>query len=145
MATSHHFTVQVGSAPTWVDLPIGTFIEGFRQAKKKEIRQIPIARGGINVADRKWAPAVLEVIVEIFEDDMTTAENTLQTTIANVETYEGSEIVIYDEEVGVVAYQWTYDELNEIEVIQAAYAKGHMITARLYLDLLTEPYLAGTL
>jgi hypothetical protein len=144
MATSDHFTIQVGEIGAWVDLPIGSYIEGFRQARKKEIRMIPLAHGGINVADRKWAPTVLEVIVELFEDTMRVAEDNLQTIITNIEANEGKRIQIYDEETSAAAYVWDYDELNEIEVAHVAYAKGHRINARFFLDLLVKPYLAGT-
>jgi len=144
MATSPFFTVRVGSGSPWTELPIGTYVEGFRHQKKKNIRQFPLGHGGVNVADRKYMPGVLEVVVEIFETaGMNTAATEFKTVLSNLEDNEGNLLQVWDEEIGAVAWQWTYDEVNDYEVDMVTYTKGKKLTCRFYLDLLAAPYFSG--
>ncbi len=144
MATSPFFTVRVGAGSPYTDLPIGTYIEGFRHQRKKDIRQIVLGHGGVNVADRKYMPAVLEVVVEIVETaGMNNAAVEFKAVLSDLENNEGEEIQVYDEEHGVVAWQWTYDEVNDYEVDIVTYTKGKKLACRFYLDLLWKPYFSG--
>lgn len=147
MAQSPFFRVRVGTvAGGWTDLPIGAYIEGFRHQKKKNIRQFPLGHGGVNVADRKYMPAVLEVIVEILETaGSDNAANAFETVLSNLESNEGNEIQVYDEENSVAAYEWTYDEVNDYETTVVTYTKGKKLICRFYLDLLTVPYFTGAI
>ena len=144
MAQSPFFRVRVGTIGTWTDLPIGAYIEGFRHQRKKNIRQFPLGHGGVNVADRKYMPTVLEVVVEIFEPaGMNNAALALKTVLSDLEDDEGNNIQLYDEENGTAAWSWQYDEVNDYETTLVTYTKGKKLTTRFYLDLLDVPYFSG--
>ena len=144
MAISPFFRIRVWTGSAWTDLPIGAYIEGFRHMKKKNIRQFALGHGGVNVADRKYMPVVLEVVVEILEPaGSNNAADAFEAVLSDLEDNEGNEIQLYDEENGIVAYEWTYDEVNDFEVTLVTYTKGKKLTCRFYLDLLTVPYFTG--
>jgi hypothetical protein len=144
MSTSKFHTIRVGETGSWYELPVGAFIENWRQQKKKNIKMSPLSHGGINTADRKYKPQVLIVACELFENTTAALKTAVVALVAAVEGKEGLTLEVYDEEAAASADEWVFDELNDIEIVWTSYSKRKVAVVRLELDCLSAPYLVGT-
>lgn len=144
MATGPFHTIRIGTTGAWHDLPVGSFIENWRQTRKKNIHMIPKAHGGINTADRKFQPQVLVVGVELYDTSTSGLHGQIEDLLTLVAGHEGDQLQVYDEQEEEVADEWDYDELNDSEVVWTSYSKRKVATVYLYLDCLMKPWLIGT-
>ena len=127
------------------ELPPDTFIPSPAKRKKTSVKQIPGKSGGIDTADGKLAPGVLDVTMQIDDDDPVDVKTLRQMLWTKFHTYAGKYIVVFDTlaHPDVVMDWWLYDDV--VAFVESRVRRMHMRATRLkvQLSLNTQPYEGG--
>lgn len=141
MASSPFYTIYVGSGGShWHQMPIGAYVPAFKPKRRTNLVDVPLMPGAINIADRKYRPLTVPLVIEFHEDTSRALSLAIAAVIDILEDHEGEYIRAEDEETGgAEIFMVMYDELNEPDIAYRTYTKLKVATVAFPLLCTTDP------
>lgn len=127
------------------ELPPDTFVPSPGKRKKTSVKQIPGMSGGIDTADGKLAPGVLDVTMQIDDDDPVDVKTLRQLLWTKFHAYAGMYIVVFDmlADPDEVMDAWLYDDINHMVESRVRRMQMRATRLKIQLSLNTQPYEEG--
>lgn len=144
MATrGSRYKLIIGMPTAWEDLPTGSYIEGFSHKKKVKVAKSPLAHGGVNIGDSKFAPNQLRVVTDLWHINAVSLRGDIDTLANQFNDNAGDFIKVMDAEGIFTAWEFRYDEMSDFEVTFVSFTGLLVCRCVATLELLTWPWAAG--